>query len=490
MHVRLSTMFFLVSIILNLFSSSKAVAASEKLTQQMLDSTVCVECIIRYQDKAFTGGSGTGFLVADSEYVITNNHVIDSCDPDDKLLGLHEYFYRKNIEDYKQGKLTLPPKLEKQLKGKSKSQRSQIINNVLIKAAEKTARSVYANSTQELRIVVTGKEKKQKIVIAVDNITWGSSKTRNQTAWEIGTDLAILKLNRKLINRPSVNFATGSSVKVGDKVFAVGYPGVSREVVPSARYIPTFKEGTVSKLGGESPYLKKSGKAKGLKGVPVIEISAAISQGNSGGPLFNEFGEVLGINSFGHKDNAPGFAWAQDIAIAIPIMKDLGLTMPNIRTKPRNWLDNNKNLVKIGGFIVVVILVLYGIIMFMKLRSKKNGLKTGHTPTPVASSNPAVKGIKGEFSGISVPIPASGLKLGYSGQEAGRLGFADKSVSQQHCIIDFNPASNQFEVTDLDSTNGTFVFPEGKKLQPHHKHFCRAGDLIRLGRNNEFELTL
>jgi len=65
--------------------------------------------------------------------------------------------------------------------------------------------------------------------------------------------------------------------------------------VESNKYVPTMKRGIVSKLGGESPFLSDEGRAKGLKGTPVIETDAAIGPGNSGGPLLNRAGQVVGI---------------------------------------------------------------------------------------------------------------------------------------------------------------------------------------------------
>jgi len=118
--------------------------------------------------------------------------------------------------------------------------------------------------------------------------------------------------------------------------------------------------------------------------------------------------------------------------------------------------------------------------------SKKQGKATR---PPMVSAKPAIKGKLGEFSGITIPIPDVGLILGRQGQGAGKLGFNDLGVSRQHCTICFDSVSQHFEVTDLGSSNGTFLLPEGKRLNANQKYICNKGRVIRLGQDNEFELA-
>ena len=491
--------------LVNLLGMSSVMAIPEEVTQKMLDSTVCIECRLKLRDQDWIGSTGSGFLVANSEYVVTNNHVIDDCNPNNKYKVLGKYFYEMYLNKYfgEQSTEALPSDLTRQLKGKTKEQIKKIILAWLLQNADQTAQAYYSDIRQQVQVVVMGKANNQAVRINVDSIIWESSEGSNKSAHDCGTDVAILKLNRKLVNRPSVDFATGGAVKVHDRVTTVGFPGVSSKPVPSAKYIPTLKDGTVSKIGGKMPISQEAQK-RGIIGVPVIETDAAIHSGNSGGPMFNEYGEVIGINTFVPKDHAAGFGWAQDISVVIPIMKDLGLPLPNIRTKPRNWIDNNKMLVTIGSISAGLVLLLVGILTFNKLRPKGGGGSTGPATsprpkgtqpiepkgTPPTSTQASIKGIKGEFAGVTIPIPAGGLTLGHGNQGTGRLGFQDRTVSGRHCSIDFNVTSQQFEVMDLESTNGTFLLPEGEKLQKFQKHLCQAGKSIRIGLSNEFELIL
>lgn len=92
-----------------------------------------------------------------------------------------------------------------------------------------------------------------------------------------GTDLALLKINAK--NLPFVQLADSKNVKVGEWVLAIGSPF-------GFEYSAT--QGIVSGIGrsiGRERY------------VPFIQTDAAVNPGNSGGPLFNLKGQVIGINA-------------------------------------------------------------------------------------------------------------------------------------------------------------------------------------------------
>ncbi|MBH0179315.1 MAG: Do family serine endopeptidase [Nitrospira sp.] len=107
------------------------------------------------------------------------------------------------------------------------------------------------------------------------------------------TDLALLKVtaSRPL---PNARFGDSTSVKVGQWVLAVGNPfGLDR----------TVTLGVVSGIGRENMNLSRYEN--------FIQTDASINPGNSGGPLFNLYGEVIGINT-------AIINFAQGIGFAIP----------------------------------------------------------------------------------------------------------------------------------------------------------------------------
>jgi serine protease Do len=89
-----------------------------------------------------------------------------------------------------------------------------------------------------------------------------------------GIDLALLKINRRQ-KFPTLNFGKSSAIRVGDPVYAIGTPlGEDNQ--------NTFTAGMVSAIRG---------------GGKVIQHSAPINRGNSGGPLVNDRGEIIAVNT-------------------------------------------------------------------------------------------------------------------------------------------------------------------------------------------------
>ncbi len=96
---------------------------------------------------------------------------------------------------------------------------------------------------------------------------------------DASNDIAVLKIKGKLLNPISnMIFGDSSKMKEGDKVFTIGYP-LSNILGQQPRYT----EGVINSLYGiqDDPRL--------------FQISVPIQPGNSGGPLFNEQGEIIGI---------------------------------------------------------------------------------------------------------------------------------------------------------------------------------------------------
>ncbi|NRB10169.1 MAG: Do family serine endopeptidase [Rickettsiaceae bacterium] len=95
------------------------------------------------------------------------------------------------------------------------------------------------------------------------------------------TDLALLKISSKK-KFPAVKFGNSSKTRVGDVVIAIGNP---------LGFGGTVTTGIISSKG------RDLGASVEELVDDFIQIDAAINRGNSGGPLFNIHGEVIGINT-------------------------------------------------------------------------------------------------------------------------------------------------------------------------------------------------
>jgi serine protease Do len=109
------------------------------------------------------------------------------------------------------------------------------------------------------------------------------------------TDVAVLKIDAK--NLPVVPLGRSTDLKVGEWVLAIGSPFGLESTVTA---------GVVSAKGRSLP---DDGN------VPFIQTDVAVNPGNSGGPLFNTRGEVVGINSQIYSQTG-GY---QGLSFAIPI---------------------------------------------------------------------------------------------------------------------------------------------------------------------------
>ena len=122
------------------------------------------------------------------------------------------------------------------------------------------------------------------------------------------TDVAVLKIDAK--NLPTVPLGTARNLKVGEWVLAIGSPfGFENSVTA----------GVVSAKGRSLPEDSF---------VPFIQTDVAVNPGNSGGPLFNTRGEVVGINSqiFSRTGGYQGLSFAIPIELASRIKDQIVAT--------------------------------------------------------------------------------------------------------------------------------------------------------------------
>lgn len=159
------------------------------------------------------------------------------------------------------------------------------------------------------------------VVESADDIEITLDDGRTFSAELIGTDpqtdLAVLKINPEG-DLPVLEFGDSDAIEVGDWVMAVGNP---------------------FGLGGSVTAGIVSARSRNINAGPYddfIQTDAAINRGNSGGPMFNLDGEVIGINTaiFSPSGGSIGIGFAIPSNLAQPIiaqLKDSG-------TVERGWL--------------------------------------------------------------------------------------------------------------------------------------------------------
>ncbi len=125
-------------------------------------------------------------------------------------------------------------------------------------------------------------------------------------------DIAVIKVEAE--NLQPVTLGDSSKLNVGDRVLAIGNP---------------LGELTFSMTGGMVSCVDR---AINVDGTPfnMIQTDASINPGNSGGPLFNSYGEVIGIVSAKYSASANGDT-VEGLGFAIP-MNDVFAMMEDIMT--------------------------------------------------------------------------------------------------------------------------------------------------------------
>ncbi len=97
---------------------------------------------------------------------------------------------------------------------------------------------------------------------------------------DTNNDIAILKLSKSPTSRQNIiTLGDSTSVKTGDRVFTYGFPLVDL----LGHQEPRYSEGFINSLSGISNDPR------------LFQVSIPIQPGNSGGPIFNEKGELIGI---------------------------------------------------------------------------------------------------------------------------------------------------------------------------------------------------
>lgn len=121
------------------------------------------------------------------------------------------------------------------------------------------------------------------------------------------TDIAVIKIDKKRLT--AVEFGKSSEVQVGEVSIVIGNPlglnlanSVTAGIISATDRTLTIEDRTMN----------------------LIQTDASINSGNSGGPLINAYGQVIGITSAKVASNyGEGLGFAIPIDEAIPIVKDL-----------------------------------------------------------------------------------------------------------------------------------------------------------------------
>ena len=168
--------------------------------------------------------------------------------------------------------------------------------------------------------------------IRVRDISTGRSYTATVAGYSVSRDIALLKVNAHGLQTAALGSSAG--IKVGDRVTAVGNAGGTGTLTVSTGALTRLHQSiTVSDDQGSSSRLSD-----------LIETSAQLQPGDSGGPLLDSGGRVIGVDAAGSSGSrfqesaADGYAIPIDTATAIVHQIESGRSSSTVHVGPTAFL--------------------------------------------------------------------------------------------------------------------------------------------------------
>ena len=261
-------------------------------------------------------------------------------------------------------------------------------------------------------------------------------------------DVAILRLAEATGKRVSLQMRVPQEDSLGSEAYAVGYPAAADLTVTAVNSF-SQKDATVT-TGSISRFLTESGTGRKL-----IQTDASLGGGNSGGPLIDGTGAVIGINTAGSKLDS-------NLFYAVSVGEDLPLLDKN--SIPYSLAPEAKTggstMLYVGiGAVALVVIVIAAVVL-----SKKK--KAPAAPkVQEAKGAPVLRSMAPQHGGMVVQLHGQPVQIGRDGAVC-RLVYQDGTpgVSGRHCQVSFE--QGQFVLTDLNSTYGTFL-SNGQRVAPN-----------------------
>jgi hypothetical protein len=313
-----------------------------------------------------------------------------------------------------------------------------------------------------------------------------------------GLDLAFLTVDLGLGNYRALPLADTDTVQVTDLVYALGFPGIADDGIDEGDSLPssidniTVTEGNVSKTNSVQ------------NGVTTFQHSAPISAGNSGGPLVNEDGAVIGVNTTGFE--GVEYSYSIYVDYIIEACNEFGIeytpyTVATVgpgtddpadpATSPTPVPEPKPDFNLADYWWVLLLIVIGGVGAFFIMKNRGQG-------TPAAApemAQPSFQGtlsssvrlmcISGPFAGTTFPVNGS-ISIGRDPRRCQIVFPGDtQGVSSLHCEVTTGPSG--VWLTDKGSTYGTYL-SGGRKLNSGESVQVQRGSSFYLaGTKNEFK---
>lgn len=356
-------------------------------------------------------------------------------------------------------------------------------------------------------------------------------------------DMALLKIdpNHLLHTYEPLELASRDMVDVGERVYAIGFPTEAGIDFPLewgryglADFPAAYPDDATISQGIISKQLS-------VDGVGYYQMDAAVNPGNSGGPLVNEHGQVVGVNTL-TMVFAQGIHGAFQIDYLTDILESRGIDYKpaelvvddpppppdvdepeEVEEEPEVavpvdeggplGLTNQTILIILGA--AALLLIALAVILATRKKAPAPSMATPSMPSPQQVTaaagpvtrtrpesapavtqakrkepRPVVRGISGHFAGQSLELTENQLILGRDPRLAQLVYPQDREeISRKHLTVRFDERTHKFALID-SSSNGTFL-SSNQKLEPGQSYYLNPGDRFYLADPNEvFEVKV
>ena len=281
-------------------------------------------------------------------------------------------------------------------------------------------------------------------------------------------DIAIVKLDSATDQKTPLTLNVPTDEMQGQTVYCVGYPGDADNITFEA--VSQWGENDMTITTGVISRLTTLSNRGGEK---AIQTDAEINHGNSGGPMVDQNGSVVGINSWGASPDDRQLYYAINIEEAIAMLN---------KNSVAYTIYSEKSSAISGTAIVVgvaVVVVVGGAVAFVM---NKNKNQQGSSKKKSNGTKKAViRSMSAQHNGKVFPVGKAPLTIGRDSSNCQIVyNQSTPGISGKHCTIYYDSSTGLFTLTDLNSSYGTFL-SNGLKLNPHTPVSLKPNDSFYVG---------